>query len=149
MADNHRFPFGASLECRRLSHIGGPAPARGHRARQRNALALLAVGALASLGAAGCARHVRLMSPGTDQGARYVCTAKGGCQPAETDVPADDNPSNTASITLPEQCAGKFHQILIVDAGSSEPTVRVTCAPAEEPIETMAAPEASNAAGGH
>lgn len=94
------------------------------------------LGLLLVMSAVACARHVRLTTPDTDPGARYVCGA-GGCQPADVDVPSERNPSGTAFINLPRQCAGKIHQILIVDADSSEPKVDVTCAPAEEPIDTM------------
>ena len=99
-------------------------------------LGVLAAGSLA------CTHHVRLTSPDTDPGARYVCSESGECRPADNDVPEDDNPSGTTPITLPRQCGGKIHQILIVDAGSSKPEVRVTCAPAEEPAGTMGEPEA-------
>jgi hypothetical protein len=104
----------------------------------------LVQGLLLVLVAEGCARHVRLTTPDTDPGARYVCRGEGVCQPADVDVPSERNPSGTTFITLPRQCAGKIHQILVIDAGSSEPKVDVTCAPAEEPIDTMDAPEAKN-----
>jgi hypothetical protein len=73
-----------------------------------------------------------------------VCDGAGQCQPATTDVPSERNPSGMTIINLPRECAGKIHQILILDAGSSEPRVDVTCAPAEEPIGTMGSPEARN-----
>ena len=101
------------------------------------------VGCLA-FGLGGCARHVRLTSPDTDPGARYVCDGPGECQPATTDVPSERNPAGMTIVTLPRQCAGKIHQILILDAASSEPKVDVTCAPAEEPVGTMGSPEARN-----
>ena len=94
---------------------------------------------------AACAHHVRLASPDTDPGARYVCSADGVCHPDDSDVPADDNPSNTTQLTLPRECNGRYHQLLIIDAGSSHPVLRVTCAPAEEPVGTMGEPEARNA----
>ena len=96
---------------------------------------------IAALGLTACARHVRLTTPDTDPGARYVCRDGGECQPADIDIPSEANPSETTPITLPRQCAGRIHQVLIRDSGSSEPTVEVTCAPAEEPIGTMGAPE--------
>ena len=109
-------------------------PARAWR-RSGILLGLVAAGSLA------CTHHLRLTSPDTDPGARYVCSG-GECRPRGSDVPADDNPSGITAITLPRECAGKVHQILIIDAGSSEPEVRVTCAPAEEPVGTMGEPEA-------
>jgi hypothetical protein len=99
-------------------------------------------------GSLACTHHVRLTSPDTDPGARYVCNQSGVCRPADSDVPSDDNPSGTASITLPRECGGKVHQILIVDAGSDNPEVRVTCAPAEDPTGTMGEPEAWLTPGG-
>lgn len=107
----------------------------------------LSLGVVAAASVA-CTHHVRLSSPDTDPGPRYVCREGGECRPADTDVPSDDNPSNTTAITLPRECAGKVHQILIIDAGSSEPEVRVTCAPAEEPAGTMGEPEARLHPGG-
>ena len=100
--------------------------------------------ALLALSLGGCAHHVRLTSPDTDPGARYVCEGAGQCQPATTDVPSEHNPSGMTIVNLPRQCAGKIHQILILDAGSSKPKVYVTCAPAEESIGTMGSPEARN-----
>lgn len=97
-----------------------------------------------ALSLGGCAHHLRLTSPDTDPGARYVCDGAGECRPATSDVPSERNPSGMTIVTLPRQCAGKVHQILILDAGSSEPKVDVTCAPAEEPIGTMGSPEARN-----
>jgi hypothetical protein len=94
------------------------------------------LGLLLVVSSLGCARHVRLTTPDTDPAARYVC-GEGGCQPADVDVPSERNPSGTTFINLPRQCAGRIHQILIVDADSSDPKVDVTCAPAEEPIDTM------------
>jgi len=121
----------------RVSSRAGRA-ARGQRC---TLLALVAAGSLA------CSHHLRLTSPDTDPGARYVCSGSGECRPRGSDVPADDNPSGTTSITLPRECAGKIHQILIIDAGSSEPEVRVTCGPPEEPVGTMGEPEARLAPG--
>jgi hypothetical protein len=101
----------------------------------------LAVLAL-SLGA--CAHHLRLTSPDTDPGARYTCDGAGACRPATTDVPSERNPSGMTIVILPRECAGKIHEILILDAGSSEPKVDVTCAPLEEGVGTMGSPEARN-----
>jgi hypothetical protein len=114
--------------------------ARVARAARRSGFVLGLVAA-ASL---ACSHHLRLTSPDTDPGSRYECSGSGSgeCRPRSSDVPSDDNPSGTTAITLPRECAGKIHQILIIDAGSSEPAVRVTCAPAEEPLRTMDEPEA-------
>ncbi len=87
--------------------------------------------------AAGCARHVRLESPDTSAGARYTCTGKAPCEPATSDVPSQLNPSGTTFVTLPRQCRGRIHRIVISDADSNEPKVDVTCAPEDEPIGDM------------
>ena len=98
--------------------------------------------AIVCLVALGCGSHqVRLMTPHTSPGPRYVCQGEGECQPATTDVPADLNPSGTAFVTLPRECAGRIHQIVIFEAGSSKPKVDVTCAPPEDPIGTMGDPQ--------
>jgi hypothetical protein len=93
------------------------------------------VSALVLVATSGCASHVNLMTPETAPGSRYTCQEKGGCQPATEDVPSDLNPSGTTSVTLPRQCGGRFNRIFIHDAGSSNPKVDVTCAPAEESIK--------------
>jgi hypothetical protein len=75
--------------------------------------------------------------PQTETGPRYVCRGEGKCSPATTDVPSDLNPSGTTYVTLPEQCKGRIHQIVVLDADSSEPKVDVTCAAPDDPIEEM------------
>lgn len=85
----------------------------------------------------GCARHLRLQVPHTSAGARYVCAPQAPCQPATTDIPEERNRSGTAYVILPEQCAGALHEVVVFDADTSEPSVDVTCAPLEEPIEEM------------
>jgi hypothetical protein len=87
--------------------------------------------------AGGCAHHVRLQVPGTSPAARYTCTQTGGCKPLAVDDPAATNPSGTSFVNLPAECHGRFNDITIIDADSSEPHVLVTCAPPEEPIGDM------------
>jgi hypothetical protein len=83
----------------------------------------------------GCTgRHVRMISPATSPGARYTCAPAGECKPATVDVPSRLNPSGTKFVVLPRQCAGRIHQIVILNAQSSTPEVDVTCAPLEEPV---------------
>jgi hypothetical protein len=85
-----------------------------------------------------CAQHVRLQVPDTSPGARYRCQKQSSqCAGATTDVPSELNPYGTTSITLPRQCKGRIHQVMILDADSSNPVVDVTCAPEEPPIEEM------------
>jgi hypothetical protein len=92
---------------------------------------------------------VRLVAPDTTAASRYSCEPGDGkiCTPATTDVPSDLNQTHTAFVILPRECKGRFQQIVVIDADSSEPKVDVTCAPEEAPVEEMgsepAAPEAA------
>jgi hypothetical protein len=70
-----------------------------------------------------------LESPNTPSGQRYRCTQERGCALAEVDVPSRDTLPDAAYITLPAECAGRFHQLVIYDAESSEPEIAVTCGP--------------------
>jgi hypothetical protein len=86
---------------------------------------------------AGCAtQHVRLAVPDTTPAQRYTCRPGKACEPASTDVPA--NPAGTLFFSLPRECRGRLSEIVVHDAGSSEPRVTVVCAPAEEPLGEMA-----------
>jgi hypothetical protein len=102
------------------------------------------LGLVAASASAGCARHVRLEMPNTTPGSRYTCKVSKvsrQCTPATVDNPALLNQSGTAFVILPRQCAGRIHRIVVLDAGSSNPEVDVTCAPAEDggdgPIDEM------------
>ncbi len=86
---------------------------------------------------AACSHHVRLQSPDTAPGSRYACKVNAECKPATEDVPSELNPRGTSFVTLPRECRGHIHQIVILDADSDEPKVDVTCAPIEEPIQDM------------
>jgi hypothetical protein len=93
----------------------------------------LVAGALLLSLAAGCARHVRLVFPETEKASRYICReGEAPCEPATRDIASERNQSGTTQITMPTQCGGRFHEIVVLDADSSEPTVDVTCAPAED-----------------
>ena len=102
-----------------------------------------------ALSSACGSRHVRLVAPDTTAGPRYSCEPGDGkiCSPATTDVPSDLNQRNTAFVILPRECKGRFQQIVVINADSSEPKVDATCAPEEAPVEEMgsepAAPEAA------
>ena len=74
--------------------------------------------------------------PNASPGAHYTCGPK-GCVPADSDVPADANPRGARRITLPDECAGSFHRIIIEKVRSSQPRLDVACAPIETPIESM------------
>jgi hypothetical protein len=92
----------------------------------------IAVAALLTL-AGGCSRHVRLVFPETEKASRYVCREGGGpCEAATSDIPSERNRSGTTQITMPAQCGGRFQEIVVLDADSSDPTVDVTCAVADD-----------------
>lgn len=93
---------------------------------------------LASSTFVGCGtRQVRLEVPHTTPSSSYTCNQL-RCTGATSLVPADENRSGTAFITLPLQCRGRFHRIMIEDPSSTDPVVHATCAPAEPAhLETM------------
>ena len=89
----------------------------------------------------GCARHVALQIPHTELASSYECRAGAGCKPSDTDVPAYTNRSRTTYLVLPSQCGRFISRILIQNAHSSNPVVRVDCATPEKPIgETSRSP---------
>jgi hypothetical protein len=91
--------------------------------------------------AAACAHHVQLKVPETERaaGPGYVCSAtthsEAKCKDATEVDPAQQNQSGTAFVILPPQCEGRFHQVTIEDADSSEPTVHVLCAAQENVLQ--------------
>ena len=87
-----------------------------------------------ALALSACSRHVRLQVPQTSHAAQYSCTSEGCTQLAE-DNPSHGNQARTAQLVLPKECAGRFHEIVILNAHSSDPEVLVKCAPTEKPIE--------------
>jgi hypothetical protein len=96
---------------------------------------------LALLCACG-SRNLRLVNPDTAPGPRYACWASVGCARAadDTDVSSELDPSETAVVDLPRECAGRIEQIVVLDSGSSKPKVYVTCAqnsPPGRPIEEI------------
>lgn len=107
---------------------------------KRSSVAVLGIGLLL---ATGCANHVKLAFPGASPGAQYVCRAETDCTPATDLVASDLNRSGTVFVTMPSQCGGHFREIVVLDADSSSPTVVVTCAPVEEPMDEMTMPPTS------
>jgi hypothetical protein len=89
--------------------------------------------AVAMFGLLGCQRHLRLVSPDTTGSSLYTCNET-GCSPSEVDNPALFNQSGTKFIASPKQCAGRIHEVVILDAASSSPTIYVRCAPIEAPL---------------
>jgi hypothetical protein len=113
----------------------------GRRMSQGSMLTYVGLALLLSLGS-GCSRNVKMAIPNTAPGPRYTCGpvdsgGKSTCKPAATDVPADLNKPRTAFVIMPEQCDGRINQIVVLDAGSSDFVVDVTCAPPEKGIQPM------------
>lgn len=100
----------------------------------RTTLSIAIVALLCSL--TGCGHHIRLETPESSPGARFVCTSR-GCEPAKVDEPQLEAEAGTRFIVLPRECGGRFAQVLVRDAGSAEPTVHVACAVPEAPMGTM------------
>jgi hypothetical protein len=93
----------------------------------------LAVLGLALAAAAGCTHDLRLVVPSTTPGPRYDCSTGDTqhCVPANHDDPSEATQSGTAFVILASQCDGRIQEVLVLDAGSSSPTITVTCAPQE------------------
>jgi hypothetical protein len=78
---------------------------------------------------AGCgSQHAMLQSPSTTPGQRFSCNQARGCEPAEVDVPTRDSVPGVVFVALPDACDGRFHQLVIYNADTSNPEVGVTCA---------------------
>lgn len=92
-----------------------------------------------ALASTACQRHVRLEFPDSSPGEEYVCrvteSQQERCEPRTVLDAARDNRQGTVFVILPRACQGKFHQIVIHDAGSTRPTVAVKCSPLENVIE--------------
>jgi hypothetical protein len=63
-----------------------------------------------------------------DSAVGYLCKAS-GCQPASSIVPGTDEKVGMVNVVLPEQCQTKFVRLVVHEAGSSDPSVEVWCAP--------------------
>lgn len=85
----------------------------------------------------GCVHHVALLDPSSQQGGEYDCVvgaSPGNCVPAVVLVPGDNDRFNTAYVPLPVQCKGRYNRVIVHNSGSRTPTVRVICAPDENPL---------------
>ncbi|HET9959009.1 MAG TPA: hypothetical protein VFQ61_31175 [Polyangiaceae bacterium] len=95
-----------------------------------------------TLVASACCHHdVRLEFPESDAVAGiYECSGTTGpqnCQPSTVTDPAAQNSEGTVFVMMPAECKKQFHRIVIQDAGSASPRVRVECAPLEAPIPAL------------
>lgn len=106
--------------------------------KNRSSLRILAIASVLAM-TAGCSHHVRLVFPETEKASRYICReGDDPCEPATSDIPSERNQSGTTQITMPKQCGGRFEEIVVLDADSSDPTVDVTCAAGEDADEAGA-----------
>jgi hypothetical protein len=98
-------------------------------------LAPVIVGALLSFACGE--KHVVVRDATTSPERRFEChkaetgQAAPKCTPSTEDVPAADNASGTSVIAMPSECKGRINEVLVRNAGSSNPTVLVRCATAE------------------
>jgi hypothetical protein len=87
-----------------------------------------------ALAAAGCGSpQIRLSSPDTAAGIAYTCTSANTCYPGSAAIPEEGAKDNAIPLTLPHECAGMIHEILIRNADSSSPEIDVTCARPKAP----------------
>lgn len=85
----------------------------------------------------GCgSQQIRLTSPETKAGIGYTCTSATTCYPASV-MTHEGAKDEAVALTLPAECNGQFHEILVRNADSSSPEIDVTCA------QPMAAPAPS------
>jgi hypothetical protein len=95
-------------------------------------LRLLVLGLLA-----GCApKHVMLWTGTVGTGSLYECTEKDKkytCAPSKDETLVNETLSGTIYVNLPEECDGRFRQILLHDVPSGKPRIFVKCAPATNP----------------
>jgi hypothetical protein len=90
---------------------------------------LVGCAALAALTTVGCgSQQLRLTSPETSAGIGYTCTAASGCYPASVATPPEGQEAEAVVLTLPPECKGRVHEIIVREADSSSPEIDVTCA---------------------
>jgi hypothetical protein len=85
--------------------------------------------ALVAFALLGCgSQQLRLTAPDTAVGIGYTCTAANTCYPASVSSPEEGTHDQAIPLSLPRECNGQFHEILIRNADSSSPEIDVTCA---------------------
>jgi len=85
----------------------------------------------------GCgSQQLRLTSPDTAAGIGYTCTSASACYPASVATPAEGQEAEAIVLTLPRECAGRIHEIVVREPDSSSPEIDVTCARQESPPPT-------------
>ena len=100
---------------------------------------LMLGGAVATL--LGCgSQQLRLTSPDTSGSIGYTCNAANSCYPASLATPVEGQPDEAIPLTMPRECNGRIHEILIRNADSSDPEIDVTCAAAPAGAAAKAPP---------
>jgi hypothetical protein len=83
----------------------------------------------------GCApKHVMLWTGEAGTGSLYECDGKDKkytCAPSKDETLVNETLSGTLYVDLPQECVGRFRQILLHDVSSGEPRIFVKCAPPE------------------
>jgi hypothetical protein len=88
------------------------------------AMTALSVSALIGCGS----QQLRLASPETTAGISYTCTSASACYPASVAGPVEGQESESIVLTLPRECGGRIHEIVVREPDSSSPEIDVTCA---------------------
>jgi hypothetical protein len=65
---------------------------------------------------------------------RYRCEA-GACPPL--DPPAGDDDASSGPVQLPEDCGGRVHELIVLDASTDSPRVYVECDASSGPAGEM------------
>ena len=85
--------------------------------------------ALSAAAAIGCgSQPLRLASPDTAAGIGYTCTSASACYPASVAAPPEGQETEAIVLTLPRECRGRIHEIIVREPDSSSPEIDVTCA---------------------
>jgi hypothetical protein len=100
---------------------------RGGAMAIRNGITALSASALIGCGS----QQLRLASPETTAGISYTCTSASACYPASVAGPAEGQESEAIVLTLPRECGGRIHEIVVREPDSSSPEIDVTCAKQE------------------
>jgi hypothetical protein len=91
--------------------------------------AATAVTALSAMAVSGCgSQPLRLASPDTTPGIGYPGPPASACYPASVATPPEGQEAEATVLTLPRECRGRIHEIIVREPDSSEPQIDVTCA---------------------